>query len=77
MMTGVSLFMQVALKLCGLSKGGQGQKITCWWDDPVKKSVKEERRNYKKWQKCSNSKSKELYLAKKKRLRKLWLSLKK
>ena len=51
-------------------------KTTLWWNDQVKKSIKEKRFLYKKWQKRGDSKSKELQIVKK-RLRELWLRQKK
>jgi len=43
--------LKAAKKICGISKGGHKSKITWWWNDEVKKAIKEKRQAYKSWQK--------------------------
>ena len=43
--------MNVAIRVCGISKGGHNQKTTSWWNEEVKEVIKEKRRLYKVWQK--------------------------
>ena len=39
--------MNVAKRVCGISKGGHNQKTTWWWNEEVKEVIKEKRRLYK------------------------------
>ena len=43
--------MNVAKRVCGISKGGHNQKTTWWWNEEVKEVIKEKRHSYKVWQK--------------------------
>jgi len=58
--------LKAAIKICGISKGGHKSKITWWWNDDVKKAIKEKRPAYKSWQKNGDEKSKKQYQGKKK-----------
>ena len=53
--------MNVAKRVCGISKGGHNQKTTWWWNEEVKEVVKEKRHLYKVWQKKKDQRSKEQY----------------
>ena len=63
--------MNVAKRVCGISKGGHNQKTTWWWNEEVKEVIKEKRRLYKVWQKKKDQRSKEQYWAIKKKVRRV------
>jgi len=37
--------LKAVKKICGISKGGHKSKITWWWNDEVKKAIKEKDRH--------------------------------
>ena len=51
--------------LRGKSRGGYTANITWWWNDEVKKAIKEKRLLYKKWQKDRHQTLREQYRIKK------------
>ena len=59
--------MNVAIRVCGISKGGHNQKTASWWNKEVKEVIKEKRRLYKVWQKKKDQRSKKQYWAMKKK----------
>ena len=63
--------MNVAKRVCGISKGGHNQKTTWWWNEEVKEVIKEKRRLYKVWQKKKDQRSKEQYWAMKKKVKRV------
>ena len=69
--------MNVAKRVCGISKGGHNQKTTWWWNEEVKEVIKEKRRLYKVWQKKKDQQSKEQYWAMKKKVKRVVAAAKK
>ena len=63
--------INVAKRVCGISKGGHNQKPTWWWNEEVKEVIKEKRRLYKVWQKKKDQRSKEQYWAMKKKVKRV------
>ena len=63
--------MRVTNEVCGVSRGGQKQKSTWWWNEQVKEAVQKKRLLYKRWQKNKNPKSKEKYLNNKREVRRV------
>ena len=57
--------MKKANKICGITRGGQKPKVIWWWNDEVKKAIKDKRLLHKKWQKNRDRKSREQYKIKK------------
>ena len=43
--------MDLAKRICGISKGCHNRKTTWWWNVELKEIIKEKRRLYKVWQK--------------------------
>ena len=50
--------MNVAKRVCGISKGGHNQKTTWWCNDKAKEVIKGKWRLYKVWQKKKDQQSK-------------------
>ena len=52
--------MKAAKKICGISRGGHKPQVAWWWNDEVKKAIKEKTLLYMKWQKdrCQKSRTK-------------------
>ena len=63
--------MNVAKRVCGISKGGHNQKTTWWWNEKVKEVIKEKRRLYKVRQKKKDQQSKKQYWAMKKKVKRV------
>ena len=63
--------MNVAKRVCGISKGGHNQKTTWWCSEEVKEVIKEKRRLYKVLQKKKDQRSKEQYWAMKKKVKRV------
>ena len=63
--------MNVAKRVCGISKGGHNQKTTWWWNEEVKEVIKEKRRLYEVWQKKKDQRSKQQYWAMKKKVKRV------
>ena len=63
--------INVAKRVCGISKGGHNQKTTWWWNEEVKEVIKEKRCLYKVWQKKKDQRSKEQYWAMKKKVKRV------
>ena len=63
--------MNVAKRVCGISKGVHNQKTTWWWNEEVKEVIKEKRRLYKVWQTKKDQRSKEQYWAMKKKVKRV------
>ena len=51
--------MNVAKRVCGISKDGHNRKTT-WWNEEVKEVIKEKSRLYKVWPEKKDQQSKEL-----------------
>ena len=63
--------MEVATKVCGVTRGHNGQKTTWWWSEEVAEVIGRKRLLYKKWQKCKDVESKNQYLSAKKEAKRI------